>query len=313
MNFGPHPFTLRQLQYALAVAENLSFRKAAERCAVSQPSLSAQIAQLETALGARLFERDRRRVLVTPAGAALLTRVRALLLAADDLVEAARRASEPLSGTLRLGVIPTVAPYLLPRAAPLLRRRFPKLRVAWREDKTAELHASLDAGNLDGMLAAQTTELQGLQREVVGSDPFVLATSHDHPLAQGKKPIDLGALQGEDVLLLDEGHCLRDQALSFCNRARAHELEFRATSLTTLSQMVAGGAGVTLLPSLASATEGRRAGLSLRPFRDPVPSRTLALFFRKGSPLGESLQRVAGVIAEGFSALAGAGGLVAGR
>jgi LysR family hydrogen peroxide-inducible transcriptional activator len=204
---------------------------------------------------------------------------------------------------LRLGVIPTVAPYLLPRAAPLLRRRFPKLRVTWREDKTAELHAALDAGNLDGMLAAQTAELQGLQREMVGVDTFVLATSRDHPLAEGRKPVELNALHGEDVLLLDEGHCLRDQALSFCNRARANELEFRATSLTTLAQMVAGGAGVTLLPSLASGTEGRRAGLSLRPFRDPVPSRTLALFFRKGSPLGESLQRVAAVIAEAFSAL----------
>jgi LysR family hydrogen peroxide-inducible transcriptional activator len=303
MNYAPPPFTLRQLQYALAVAESLSFRKAAQRCAVSQPSLSAQIAQLESALGAPLFERDRRRVLITPAGAALLGRVRALLLAADDLAQAARRASEPLAGTLRLGVIPTVAPYLLPRAAPLLRRRFPKLHVAWREDKTAELRAALEAGNLDGMLAAQTAELQGLQRELVGVDPFVLAAPRGHPLAQGKKPLELGALQGEDVLLLDEGHCLRDQALSFCNRARARELEFRATSLTTLAQMVAGGAGVTLLPSLASGTEGRRAGLSLRPFRDPVPSRTLALYSRKGSPLGESLQRVAVVIAEAFSAL----------
>jgi len=300
---SPHTFTLRQLQYAEAVADTLSFRKAAARCAVSQPALSAQLAQLEAGLGVRLFERDRRHVLLTSAGAALLPRMRDLLVSSDDLALAAKKASEPLTGTLRLGVIPTIAPYLLPRATPLLRRRFPKLTLAWREDKTASLLAELQAGTLDGMLAAQTSDLSSLAREVLGQDPFVLAAARNHPLVQHTKPLELSALRDEDVLLLDEGHCLRDQALSFCTRARAHELEFRATSLPTLAQMVAGGAGVTLLPALAWDTESRRAELKLRPFRAPVPGRTVALYWRKTSPWGESLKEVAAAMREVFDAL----------
>lgn len=154
MSSGPHPFTLRQLQYVVAVADTLSFRKAAERCHVSQPSLSAQLAQLEAAMSVRLFERHKKRVLPTSAGTALIERARRLLLDADELVLAARRASDPLSGTLSIGVIPTIAPYLLPSVAPALRKAFPKLSIAWIEDKTEPLAKRLAHGTLDAALVA---------------------------------------------------------------------------------------------------------------------------------------------------------------
>jgi LysR family transcriptional regulator, hydrogen peroxide-inducible genes activator len=290
---APHPFTLRQLQYAVAVAESLSFRKAAERCHVSQPSLSAQLAQLEDALGVRLFERDRRRVLPTRAGEELLARARLLLVEADDLVAASKSAGDPLAGTLRVGVIPTISPYLLPVVAPALRSAFPRLRVTWIEDKTRVLVERLDAGTLDAALLALEAEIGEFEHEVIARDAFVLATPLGHPLGASSSPARPSELRGTSVLLLDEGHCFREQALSFCSRAHARELEFRATSLATLVQMVAGGAGVTLLPTVALPTEGRRGDLRLRSFVAPAPHRTIALIWRKRSPLGPPLRQVA--------------------
>ncbi|HEX8706438.1 MAG TPA: LysR substrate-binding domain-containing protein [Myxococcaceae bacterium] len=293
MSLAPHPFTLRQLQYVVAVADALSFRKAAESCHVSQPSLSAQLAQMEAALGVRLFERDRRRVLLTEAGKELVERARRLLVEADELIETARRASDPLSGTLRLGVIPTVSPYLLPTVAPALRKSFPRLNVLWLEDKTEVLVRNLDRGALDAALVALEAELGDVESEVIAEDPFMLVTPRDHPLAARQTEATPADLRGEDVLLLDEGHCFRTQALALCSRARAHELEFRATSLPTLTQMIASGAGVTLLPKLAVPTEVQRSQLSVRPFAEPVPKRTLALIWRKRSSLAVALKQVA--------------------
>ncbi|HJS57548.1 MAG TPA: LysR substrate-binding domain-containing protein [Vicinamibacteria bacterium] len=293
MNLGPHPFTLRQLQYAVAVAEWLSFRKAAERCHVSQPSLSTQLAQMEEALGLRLFERDRRRVLVTTAGREIIKRARAILRLTDDLVELARRAGDPLSGTLRIGVIPTISPYLLPRLTWALRAAYPRLTVLWVEDKTEVLVRSLEAGTLEAALLALEADLGDVEREIIGPDPFVLATPVGHPLGTKASPAKASELRDANVLLLDDGHCFREQALAFCSGARAHELEFRATSLTTLAQMVAGGAGVTLLPEIAVATEANRAELSIRPFARPSPRRTIALVWRKRSPLGPALRQLA--------------------
>src|SRR5215467_3053578 len=179
MSVGPHPFSLRQLQYAVAVAESLSFRRAAERCRVAQPSLSAQLAQLETALGVRLFERDRRRVLPTQAGEALIARARRLLVEADDLVDAGRRLADPRAATLRLGVIPTISPYLLPRIVPALRRA--ELTVRWTEDKTPALVAAIESGALDGALLALEADLGDLARQPIARDPFVLAAPRAHP------------------------------------------------------------------------------------------------------------------------------------
>ena len=304
MNLGPHPFSLRQLQYAVAVAELLSFRKAAERCRVSQPSLSAQLGLLEEALDTRLFERDRRRVLITRAGGELIERARVILRDTDDLIELARRAGDPLSGTLRLGLIPTISPYLLPRVRPALRAAFPRLQALWIEDKTEVLVAKLEAGAIDAALLALEAEIGDGEREVVGDDPFVLVMAPDHPLAKKSGPAKPSDLRDASVLLLDEGHCFRTQALTFCSRARAQELEFRATSLSTLAQMVADGAGVTLLPTLALATELKRADLAVRPFADPAPKRTIVLLWRKRSPLGPALRTLAGTLREAYAELA---------
>ncbi|HJQ57160.1 MAG TPA: LysR substrate-binding domain-containing protein [Vineibacter sp.] len=292
MNLGPQPFTLRQLQYVVAVAESLSFRKAAERCRVSQPSLSAQLAHMEEALGVRLFQRDRRGVRVTAAGRALIDRARLILRETDDLVELARRADDPLSGTLRIGVIPTVSPYLLPRLTVALRDAYPRLTVLWVEEKTEALVRGLD-GTVDAALLALEADIGDVEREVIGPDPFVLATPVGHPLGATASPAKTSELQDASVLLLDDGHCFRDQALAVCSGARAHELGFRATSLSTLTQMVASGAGVTLLPELAVSTEARRAELSVRPFAQPIPKRTIALVWRRRSPLGPALRQLA--------------------
>ncbi len=295
MSFGPpHPLSLRQLQYAAAVADSLSFRKAAERCHVSQPSLSAQLARLEEALGVQLFERDRRHVLVTAPGRELIDRARRVIRETDDLIALARRAGDPLSGTLCIGVIPTISPYLLPRLTSAFRAAYERLTVMWVEDKTEALVRSLDSGALDAALVALEAEIGDVEREVVGVDPFVLATPLSHPLGAKASPAKPAELQGQSVLLLDDGHCFREQALAFCSGAKPHELEFRATSLSTLAQMVAGGAGVTLLPRLAVPTEVKRADLHVRSFAEPEPKRTLALVWRKRSPLGPALRQLAG-------------------
>ena len=293
-------FSLRQLQYVVALAEALSFRRAAEKCHVSQPSLSAQLAQLEDALGVRIFERDRRRVLPTVAGQAVIERARRVLLEAGDLVDAAKRVADPLVGTMRIGVIPTVSPYLLPRLTPRVRRKFERLRIAWLEDKTDVLIANLHTGALDAALLALEADIGDVEREIIAKDPFFLVARPEHPLAKKASPASRADLRDADVLLLDDGHCMREQALDFCAKASARELEFRATSLSTLVQMVAGGAGVTLLPALAIPTETHRTDLRIRPFAAPAPARTIALVWRKSSPLGVALRQLAAVIRDAY-------------
>jgi LysR family hydrogen peroxide-inducible transcriptional activator len=295
----PPLFSLRQLQYAVAIAETRSFRRAAEICGVSQPSLSAQLAELERALGVRLFERDRRRVLLTEAGDTLVARARRVLVEADDLVGAARRLGDPLAGTLRIGVIPTVSPYLLPAAVRALRRAYPRLAVRWTEEKTGALVASLRDGTLDAALLALEANLGDLARATIGRDPFLLAAPRGHALARRAAPATPAELRGAPLLLLDEGHCLRDQALSVCASARPEELGFRATSLPTLTQMVSAGAGVTLLPEMAVPTESRRAPIALRPLADEAAFRTIGLVWRPSSPLADALRAIAATIRDG--------------
>ena len=277
MKLAPHPVTLRQLQYVVAVAEAKSFRAAAERCRVSQPSLSAQIAEVESALSVRLFDRDRRRVLLTAAGAEVVERARRLLTAMDELLEAGGRHADPLRGAVRIGVIPTIAPYLLPRLAPALRQALPGLQLTWTEDKTAVLTQLLEGGEIDAAVVALESNLDGLEHAVIGSDPFVLAAAPGHPLAGGGRPARFNDLRGATLLLLEDGHCLRDQVLDLCAQAGAEDQGFRATSLATLTQMVASGAGITLLPRLALAVENRGDRLCIRPFTRPAPSRTIVL------------------------------------
>lgn len=285
-----HRFSLRQLEYAVAVADTLNFRRAAERCNVSQPSLSAQLAEMEKAIGVQLFERDRRRVIVSPGGREVIARARVLLQNADDVESSARSAADPFAGTMRIGIIPTVSPYLLPRVAPVLRRAYPRLHLLWREEKTAALVEQLESGALDAMLVAREAHLGDVDVEVIVHDRFILAAGRTHPLMQSLRPVRTSELRGENVLLLDDGHCFRDQALAVCASVKAHELEFRATSLSTLVQMVAAGGAVTLLPELAVGVEAR--GLKLRKFADPAPHRTIVLAWRKSSPLREALRKI---------------------
>ena len=291
-----HHFSLRQLQYAVAVADTGGFRLAAERCHVSQPALSAQVALLESMLGVRLFERDRHGVRPTGAGEDLIVRARQVLTSADELAAAALQMGDPLAGTLRLGVIPTIAPYLLPEASPALRTRCPRLSLVWSEEHTATLLESLREGRLDGALIARVSGLEDLAQEKIADDDFVLASPRGHPLSKVRGPARIAELDGQTALLLEDGHCLRDQALSLCSRGHAHEANFRATSLSTLVQMVLGGAGITLLPEMAVAVENRRGELSVRKFVDPAPRRTIVLAWRKQSARGPALREVAAAL-----------------
>lgn len=290
---SPPPVSLRQLQYVVAVADLGGFRRAAEACHVSQPSLSAQVAIVEHALGVQLFERSRRTVRVSAAGVALVVQARAVLMAAGDLLERSRQLADPFTGTLRIGVIPTVSPYLLPEIAPALARAYPRLAVVWSEDRTSGLVRQLNEGAIDVAILALEADLGTLDHVVLLSDLFLLATPPGHPLGAPRRRARLDDLKGTSVLLLDDGHCFRDQALQLCERAGARESEFRATSLATLVQMTSAGHAVTLLPSMALPVENRRGQLVVRSFVAPGPRRTIALAWRHGSALASAFTRLA--------------------
>ena len=281
------PFSLRQLQYLVAVADLGGFRRAADACGVAQPSLSAQVAQVEAALGIQVFERGTRGVRVSAAGAAVVDRARGVLLASTDLIDTARRHGDPLRGRVRIGVIPTVCPYLLPEIAEPLMRTLPTLQVAWSEDKTNALLAQLTEGRPSVSWASSGIPLARHGR---------VAAAPQHPLVRWKTPASTEALTVATVYLLDDGHCFRDQALALCGATGAHAADLKATGLSTLVQIVAAGAGVTLMPRMAVAVENRRGQLAVRRFASPAPSRTLVLAWRKGSALAEPLEAVARII-----------------
>ncbi|KAA3610530.1 MAG: LysR family transcriptional regulator [Planctomycetota bacterium] len=295
--------TLRQLEYFVAVAEHLNFRKAAEASHVSQPALSAQISQLEALLRVKLFERDSRGVMLTPAGTALLPGARETLAVADRTVEMAKSLGAPLTGPLRFGIIPTVGPYLLPQVLPALSEIYPELEIFLREDTTERLAQLVHQGKLDVLILDIDVELGGLVTRAMFEDPFVLAVPSGDPLAPGKKA-QLTDLEGREVLLLDEGHCLREQTLPLCESAGGDELRgFRGSSLGTIAQMVAAGLGVTLLPKMAVEREAAAApGLCTLPFGTPGPARNIGLAWRPHSPRAKEFQELAETIAEIFSA-----------
>jgi len=292
--------SLRQLEYIVAVADLRGFRRAAEACDVAQPSLSMQVALAERQLGVQIFERDHRGVRLSTVGTAIVEQARRVLVAARDLRELARQSSDPFDGTMRLGVIPTIGPYLLPDITPALARAFPRLQLLWTEARTGDLVRNLKEGSLDGVLLALEADIGDLEYEVIGRDWFVLAASPRHPLVKGRLSTraDADVLKGQTVLLLDDGHCFREQALSFCTQASAGEHSFRATSLATLVQMVSAGTAVTLLPSLALPVENRRGQLRVRRFSAPEPSRTIALAWRRGSAVGAPLVKIAQMVRE---------------
>lgn len=289
--------TLRQLEYAAALARTLNFRAAAEVCHVSQPALSAQIQQLENLLGVKLFERDKRRVLLTDAGQLVVDHTDKVLDAVEGLLAALRARDEPLSGPLHLGVIPTVAPFALPRAVPLMREAFPRLELFLVEDQTSRLVEQIEAAELDVALLALEAELGSLATLPVGEEPFLVAAPPGHEFEQ-LDAIPEKALADEAMLLLREGHCLRSQTLTLCERAGVGTYAgFEATSLTTLLEMVAGGMGVTLVPAMAMRDDsGWRRRLVVRPFEDPQPGRTLGLAFRASSPRAAEFEQLAEVL-----------------
>lgn len=294
--------SLRQLQYIVAVADSGGFRRAAEICHVAQPSLSAQIAQAEEALGVQLFERDRRRVRVSAAGAPLVEQARHILVMARDLRELARRLADPYRGSLRIGVIPTVCPYLLPEVTPALSHAFPDLALVWSEERTQRLVRQVRDGSLDAAILALEADLGDLEHVDLGHDAFVLAAAPDHPLVQSAKPATPAVLRDATVLLLEDGHCFREQALGLCAGTGAREVGYRATSLSTLVQMVSASSGVTLLPAMALPVENRRGQLRVRTFARPVPGRTLVLAWRRGSAVRTTLEQVAKTVREALAA-----------
>lgn len=287
-------FSLRQLRYFTALAQHGHFGRAAEACAISQPALSVQIRELEAAVGQVLFERGARQVRLTRFGEEFAGRVRDILRSVDELSEMARVARTGLSGSLRLGVIPTIAPYLLPGVIGRLTEAYPDLDLHVRESITPRLLEELTDGRLDAAIVALPVSEPSLTEVPLFDESLLLV----RPEAERDTPVPRpDTLQEMRLLLLEEGHCFRDQALSFCHLAQAREREgLDGSSLSTLVQMVGAGLGVTLIPEMAVPVETRSANVSLARFDDPQPGRTVGMVWRKSSPLSEDLMALSEVV-----------------
>ncbi|ABS67565.1 hydrogen peroxide-inducible genes activator [Xanthobacter versatilis] len=289
--------SIRQLRYFDALARHRHFGRAAEDCAVTQPALSMQIREMEEMLGVRLLERGRGGVRLTPVGEEAAGRARGVLAALADMERTIRDSGRLLEGRLRLGVIASIAPYLLPRLLPEMARSHPGLEIALRESQTEHLVADLVQGDLDLVILSLPVEHPALEAMALFEDRFVLAVpeaSTDFPGPQASPDSILAA----DLLLLEDGHCLRDQALNVCRKVDARQLRrFGASSLATLAQLVANGQGITLLPDLFVRAEGGRlAGVRLLPFPDPVPARTIGLVWRRTLPSRKDVAAVADMV-----------------
>lgn len=293
--------SMKQLRYFDAVARSGHFGRAAEACAISQPALSVQIREMEETMGAALFERGPRQVHLTALGAAMVPRVRAILRAVDELSDLSRAAQGRLSGPLRLGVIPTIAPYLLPALVGALAQSHPGLELAPREAVTGKLIAALTEAQLDAAILALPVSEPSLAEVPLFTEDFVLV----RPAAEAGRPVPSAeALPQMRLLLLEEGHCFRDQALEFCKVGGVTpRTVMEGSSLATLTQMVGAGIGVTLLPEIALPVETRSAPVSVARLAAPAPSRRVGLVWRRSSPLSEQLTGVAAVIAEVGTAL----------
>lgn len=287
---------LRDLKYLVALADHRHFGHAAASCFVSQPTLSTQIKKLEDELGVPLVERAPRKVMLTPAGRDAADRARRIVAEVEQMKEAARRSQDPEAGTVRLGIFPTLGPYLLPHVVPRIRQRFPNLELLLIEEKSDVLLSRLREGKLDAGILALPLQDEQLHTEFLFEEPFLLAVPEAHPLAQ-RDALSLHELSQQQLLLLEDGHCLREQALDVCRLAGANEKsEFRATSLETLRQMVAANVGITLLPTLAvKPPVARSDNIHLLGFTDSHPSRRIAMAWRKSSAMGEFLLQLAEV------------------
>jgi LysR family hydrogen peroxide-inducible transcriptional activator len=286
--------TLQELKYLVALADHGHFGKAAEACFITQSTLSTQIKKLEDFLGVTLFDRSLKRVTPTPIGREILQAARNIVEEAERIREVAKHAQDPMSRTIHLGVIPTLGPYYLPHALTLVHRKHPGLRMLLREEMTPQILGHLVDGKLDaGLLALPVTD-DSLRVEPLFYEPFFAALPAGHALAK-RDELKVSDIMGEKLLLLDEGHCLRDQALDVCGSGSRGREEVRATSLETLRQMVGMGLGLTLLPALSVDAGPRvsRKAVEVRPFKSPPPGRTIALVWRKRAPFPETFERLA--------------------
>ncbi len=289
---------LKDLKYLVAIADTGHFGKAAERTFVSQPTLSAQIKKLEEYLGVKLVERQPKKIRLTELGERVVTLARRMLDQGEEIIALARNNSNPLAGRLKIALIPTIGPYLLPRIMQKIRKALPDLGLMLYEHQTESLLRRLRDGEIDLGIMALPTMQDGIESRVLYEENFTVALPTGHLLAQVKTPIKVRELEGHTLLLLEDGHCLRDQALEVCSRVDVHEPEdYRATSLETLRQMVVAGLGITLLPELAVESPfGAQRGLVVREFAKPAPSRNVGGVWRKSSTRVSAIGAVCDVI-----------------
>ncbi|HEY3487153.1 MAG TPA: LysR substrate-binding domain-containing protein [Gammaproteobacteria bacterium] len=288
---------LRDLKYLIAIAKHRHFGKAARECFVSQPTLSTQIKKLEEELGVILIERNNKQVLLTETGAQIIVKAQQILKNVDEVREIAAQYRDPGSGKIALAAIPTLAPYLLPHIVPVIHEQLPKLQIMLYELQTAPSLKKLEAGEIDAALLALPIDHGTLSHELLFEEPFLAATAPGKPLAK-RKQLKLSDLAAEEILLLEDGHCLRDQALDLCNKIDAREITgFRATSLETLRQMIASGTGTTLIPLLATLEKiSNQHSICYIPFEQPQPSRQIALVYRDTYHRVPMLKKIAGII-----------------
>ena len=298
---------LRDLKYLVALADHKHFGRAAEASFASQPTLSTQIKKLEDELDVQIFERQPRSVLLTSAGEAIVARARNVLMQVDAIREIARSARDPEAGSVRLGIFPTLGPYLLPHAVPALHQRFPRLELLLIEEKTEELLAQLERGDLDAAVLALPAGDDAMTAALLFEEPFLLALPRERA-SEFPHSVRMGDLRNREVLLLEEGHCMRTQALALCELGGASERSgFRATSLETLRQMVAANVGVTLLPQLAVMPPvAINENLVLRSFADPVPKRQIGLLWRRSDAREPLMQAITEVVAQAGQRVLGA-------
>lgn len=287
---------IRDLEYLVSLAEFKHFRRAADACNVSQPTLSGQIRKLEDELGITLLERTSRKVLFTQSGLLLVEQAKQVLREVKLLKEMASNQGKDMTGPLHIGVIPTLGPYLLPYIMPVLKEEFPELELFLYEAQTNQLVDQLETGRLDCAILAAVAETEPFIQVPLFNEKMLVAVSENHSWAK-EKNIPLDHLKGMEVLMLDDGHCLREQALGYCFAAGAKEnTHFQATSLEMLRNMIAANAGITLMPELAVLNEGQRQGVKYIPCVDPEPQRTITLIYRPGSPLRARYERVASAV-----------------
>lgn len=286
--------TLQELKYLVALADHGHFGRAAEACFITQSTLSTQIKKLEDFLGVTLFDRSLKRATPTPIGHEILAAARSIVEESERIRELAKHAQDPMARTIHLGVIPTLGPYYLPHALTLAHRKHPDLRLLLREEMTPQILGHLQDGKLDAGLLAMPVTDDNLRVEPLFYEPFYAALPAGHALAR-RDALKVADLMSEKLLLLDEGHCLRDQALDVCGSGSRGREEVRATSLETLRQMVGMGLGLTLLPALAVDAGPRvsKKSIEIRPFKSPPPGRTIALVWRKRAPFPETFERMA--------------------